>query len=533
MTTTSSRGRHATAAERAHIETDAVLWVATMFPDALQSPTYGPVPLAAEQLDFWQWTDRIRADAGGPAFVGVWPRGRGKSTSVEIAAVKLGAERRRRYCWYVSETQNLADGHVQTIGGELLESSAMASFYPAMSERHVGKFGNPRGWRRDRMRTRSGFVVDALGLDTAARGVRVGFDRPDLIVFDDIDDPLDTERTITRKLTAIQKKILPAGADNLVVIVVQNLVHDRSIVARIIGQARGAGSVDFLRSRVVSGPVPAVDGMRVESDSTGRWRIVAGTATWEGQPLEWCETKINEIGPTAFDAEYNHKTRPPDGGMFNHLTIRTVPADTVPPLRRVVCWVDPAVTDTDQSDSQAIQVDGADDDGVVYRLWSWEQRGSPRTALELAIVKAAEYGAQVVGVETDQGGDTWHDVFTNARDAVVANQTLPANIRAAAARIGFTEAKAGAGHGPKVHRASLMVTPYELGRIVHVAGTTGPLDQALARFPLTKPHDLVDASYWSWWDLTAGGVAAALPADPDPAPDDDPYAAPRRSALGL
>jgi len=65
----------------------------------------------------------------------------------------------------------------------------------------------------------------------------------------------------------------------------------------------------------------------------------------------------------------------------------------------------------------------------------------------------------------------------------------------------FKENKAGAGYGPKVHRASQMLVDYEQGRIVHVLGTHAVLERALNRFPRTKPLDLVDAGFWSWNDL--------------------------------
>jgi len=37
-----------------------------------------------------------------------------------------------------------------------------------------------KGWRRNRLRTASGFTIVAIGLDTAARGVKLDEDRPDL-----------------------------------------------------------------------------------------------------------------------------------------------------------------------------------------------------------------------------------------------------------------------------------------------------------------------------------------------------------------
>ena len=116
----------------------------------------------------WNWLDTVNARKRPLPFVAIWPRGSGKSTTAEIAAVRLGAQGRRFYAWYVSGTQALADLHVESVAA-LIESPDFGRFYPKMAERHVGKFGNIRGWRRNRLRCANGFTIDARGLDVAAR----------------------------------------------------------------------------------------------------------------------------------------------------------------------------------------------------------------------------------------------------------------------------------------------------------------------------------------------------------------------------
>ena len=205
--------------------------------------------------------------------------------------------------------------------------------------------------------------------------------------------------------------------------------------------------------------------------------------------------------------------------------------EDVPPLTRVVCWVDPAVTKTDQSDAHAIQIDGIDGDartGTIYRLYSWEQRATPLAAIRRAIEQAALYGANYVGVETDQGGDTWESVFREAkREAMAANPDSQA-IR----RLRFAQAKAGQGDQPKTERAARMLADYERPgrRIHHVVGTNTVLEQALRRFPKTKPLDLADAAYWSWDDLRNGAEIAGYDPEP-PATDEEAYEAKRISRL--
>jgi hypothetical protein len=125
----------------------------------------------------------------------------------------LGVRGKRKYVLYVRETQEQADKSVANVAA-LLESKAVASYYPEHGDRMVSKFGASRGWRRNRLRTSGGFTVDAIGLDTAARGVKVEEQRPDLIILDDIDDKHDSAGATARKIKTITTSILPAGSSN-------------------------------------------------------------------------------------------------------------------------------------------------------------------------------------------------------------------------------------------------------------------------------------------------------------------------------
>jgi phage terminase large subunit-like protein len=185
------------------------------------------------------------------------------------------------------------------------------------------------------------------------------------------------------------------------------------------------------------------------------------------------------------------------GGMYDHIDFDRIGVSEaeLPEFKRVVVWVDPAVSSTDQSDSMGICCDALGVDKRYYRLWSWESVTSPLDALKRAITKAIEWRAEKVGVETDQGGDTWEIVYKQAceelRDEGILIGPAPK----------FDWEKAGAGHGSKIVRSQRMLVDYERDKFRHLRGTTGTLEHALERFPRVKPFDLVDASYWSWADL--------------------------------
>lgn len=440
----------------------------------------------------------MRAGERSRPFVGIWPRGFGKSTSVELACAAVAAHETRRYALYICESQDQADDHIANVGG-MLESRRFSEAYPGAGERRLNKYGSSRGWRRNRLRTASGFTLDAIGLDVAARGVKLDEARPDLLIFDDLDGKLDTAATTEKKLATLTHTLLPAASDAPAVLAIQNLVIPDGIFSRLAD-----GRADFLADRIVSGPHPAIRNLTVEQRD-GRTVVTGGEPTWPAMGLDVAQAQIDEMGITAYRAEKQHDVEAPAGGMFDHLVWRHCTWDQLPDLVRTTVWVDPAVTDTDQSDSHGIQGDGIDANGTIYRLYSWEARTSPRDSLQRAILKAVEIGADHVGVETDQGGDTWRDTYEAAVKELKDAGKIPGRVPA------FRQAKAGAGHGPKTERASKMLADYERGQIVHVVGTHETLERALRRFPKTKPLDLTDAAYWSWRDLRGDQTVVVVP----------------------
>ena len=278
-----------------YAEANPERWVRLLFPEYLSAP------FAEHHRDFWRWVWTIERGKKVPAYFAIWPRGHAKSTSGELACVSLGARGKKRYVLYVSGTQEQSDDHVANIAA-MLESSRFGELYPDMARPLLGKYGNSKGWRRNRLRTAGGFTVDAIGLDTAARGAKVEEDRPDVIVFDDVDSENDSEVITERKLKAITRKILPAGADKVTEMILQNLVKDDSVVNKAL-----KGEERFLANRRVSGPVVAVEGLVTEYRE-GRDVITGGTATWAGMDRERCQEMIDQMGLEAFEVECQNRT---------------------------------------------------------------------------------------------------------------------------------------------------------------------------------------------------------------------------------
>ena len=517
-------------------------WLPAMFPAIFA------VPFASHHTEFWQWVESITIESKPNPFIAVWARGGGKSSAIEAAAVRLAAKGARKFCLYIRSTQDKANESVTNIAA-MLESRTIAQHYPLLSERKLSKYGFARGWRVDTLRCASGFSVIGLGLDAAVRGIKIEEQRPDAVLFDDLDDIADTPRTVLRKIEVLTTSILPAGAPNVAICGVQNLVHEGSIFAQL-----ASSKADFLLNCQISGPHPAVRNLTYELLQEGGYRITGGTPTWEGQDLAICESQINEWGLTSFLREAQHEIET-TGGIWDEITFQHIDQAAVPDIIRGAVWIDPAVTSTDESDCQAMQADGLGSDGKLYRFYSWEGITTPEDIVTRAVLKCLELGFEAIGIETDQGGDTWQSVYAQVWQRIteaaqwwaklsrsedreaeewIASHTELAAVAPLANDIvaqrlrqpQFRSAKAGQGHGSKVARNQRMLVSYEQGKVIHVTGTHAVLERSLKRFP-NKPLDLADAAYWGWWDLVdskthSGSVgrvgdrraAAAQPAPP-------------------
>ena len=405
----------------------------------------------------------------------------------------------RKYAWYIQETQDQADKRIATITDKL-ESVSMERHYPLMSSPKRGKLGRPRGWRREFLQTASGFTVEAIGLDKAARSAKIEDIRPDLAIIDDIDGKHDSVPRVQKKIQTLTETLLPALSNDAVIIFIQNLIHSDSIASQLIDNR-----AEFLSDRIIDGPHKALNDFEYKSfidkeSGATRFKITHGKPTWRGQDLQVCQDLITTLGPTAFITECQHDVDLVLGGIWDSFPFSRIDLEDVPEIERGAVWVDPAVTTTDDSDSMGIQADGRGIDDRLYRFYSWEGITTPENAIWRAIRKCYDLRFTRVGIETNQGGDTWITVAKKVLADMRKNKDIPLNYP-----ITFNYQKVTGSDGSKIERNYQMLASYETAKIVHVLGTHMVLEKALRRFPARKPFDLVDASWWGWKDLIGGG----------------------------
>lgn len=392
------------AVEQENLEASYEDWLHAMF------PSYVTAPLAEHHHDLWRWVWNITPEVRPDAEICIWNRGGAKSTSAEMAAVALGARGVRKYGWYICGTQDQADDHVGNIGS-MLESSTVAALYPTLSDKLLGKFGNAKGWRRNRLRCASGFTIDAMGLDSAARGGKLEEQRPDFIIIDDIDDEKDSPKITRKKITTLTKGLIPAGAENLAVLAIQNLIHPNSVFAKL-----ATNKADFLRRRHVSGPIPALRGFAYRQHEDGTYSITSGEPTWEGFGVARCEGLLNDIGPKAFRTECQHDVDRVEGAKWTQDQIDAMRVATHPDLVRVVVAVDPSGGDEEGNDEQGIVVAGRGVDGKAYVLGDYSCKLKPHGWASRAVGAYEVHNADRIVGEPNFGGQMVEYTIKSVRD---------------------------------------------------------------------------------------------------------------------
>lgn len=323
-------------------------------------------PFAPHHREFWRWVERLqlgKPPSDEDSLILVLARGGGKTTGAEAAVVRLAAKGARKFVLYVRGIQTRANESVQAIAG-LLESRRFNHHYPEVSDRRLSKYGHSRGWSMQRLRTASGFNVVGLGLDAAIRGAKLDEARPDLIVFDDIDERHDNYATVQKKIDIITRSILPTGTDHTAHIVIQNLVHAESIIQKLVN--KGPMAARFLINRKVIGPVPAVQDLVTEprlDKASGMMRdiIISGEPTWAGQDLDACQRAINLYTLTAFKAESQHEVRQREGRVYHQFT-----NENVYPVQDLIL---PGPDDEDDQNEDGMAFYHAHDFGSANRAW--------------------------------------------------------------------------------------------------------------------------------------------------------------------
>lgn len=163
--------------------------------------------------------------------------------------------------------------------------------------------------------------------------------------------------------------------------------------------------------------------------------------------------------------------------------------ETLPEMTRIVVAVDPAVTNTENSDETGITVEGLGVDGRAYLLADLSGKYSPDGWGRVVCDAYDQYKADLVVGETNNGGDM-----------------VEAILRTIAPYINYKKVHASRG---KITRAEPVAALYEQGKVRH-CGPFPTLEDQLTHFvpgaTMEKSPDRADSLVWGLTELMLSSV---------------------------
>lgn len=270
--------------------------------------------------DFWEWywpilqlrkqKQPVPEEMPRSCFL-PWGRGLGKSACLEGLALAEGAMIEGAFGVYISSTQSKAEEHLQSVRS-LIESPALATYYPGLANPRVGQFGNQRGWRASAVYAGT-FAVVCCSLEQGIRGLRDEERRPTFILLDDIDERDDSPETKAKKFETITKDALQMLAPYGMAVFGQNLIYAGSIADDTLSR-----KLDwFYGCKIVGEPDGDTfkpintfqDDLKIEKVN-GIPRITAGTANWARLDRRASQELLKLAGEKSFWVECQNQTAP-------------------------------------------------------------------------------------------------------------------------------------------------------------------------------------------------------------------------------
>lgn len=237
----------------------------------LYFPHYISYPIADFQREIFQ----IMADENNKQAVISAFRGSAKSTLITLCYTlwSIMGSQNKKFIVIISQTQDLAKQHLKNIKRELEENELLQA--------DLGPFQEENEWSAGSIvLPKYNARIMAASTEQSIRGIKHGAYRPDIIICDDIEDINSTKTSDGRNKTYewFNSEIIPLGDIGTRIIVVGNLLHEDSLVMRMIneidnGQRTGTYRrypiMDDNKTILWPGKYPDMDAIRVEELKVG------------------------------------------------------------------------------------------------------------------------------------------------------------------------------------------------------------------------------------------------------------------------
>ena len=369
----------------------------------------------------------------------VAPRACGKSTwFFLLLPMWAGAHGHIRFAAAFADSGSQAELHLATFKREVSDNPLLRADFGEFCEPARRRTGRTVADNQNMLYTRTGFTFVAKGIDSTSLGMKVGEQRPDLLIFDDIEPPESNYSPFQRdkRLATVQNAILPLN-ELARVVIVGTVTMPGSIIHELVRHQKGE-EVD-----------PWVDDEKFKTYHT-RPIITRDDGTERSVwPKKWSLKYLNSIRHTrGYKLNYDNDPRGRQGDYWNDGDIRY---GTPPNITKMFLFLDPPVTQKTTSDDCGIAVVGyapgggrgmvtkadlaaygaknlqemlleqevGDPDAIarlprVCILDAWGVKATGANLKKIVLDTLQRYPKiEAVIIESNQGGDLWLEVLND------------------------------------------------------------------------------------------------------------------------
>lgn len=465
-------GHPAEASEYRRLKTaDNPLMFALVYLSHHLANEHGAVTLSRVHLAWVKSAKRWRektSEPMGDRRAEVAPREMGKSTWwFLLLPMWAAAHGHVKFAAAFADADSQAQTHLATFKAELDNNALVRADFPDLVRPKTRGRGTVEADRVSLYHAKSGFVFAAAGMDSRNLGLKVGNQRPDLIILDDI-EPHEGQYSADlakKRLDTLLSAILPLNI-RAHVIMAGTVTLTGSIMHQIVKHHRGERddtNAWVAEQKIVARHYPAID----IADAGERVSI------W---PSKWPLDFLLSIEHTrTYAKNYANDPLGADGDYWTlDDVLKARELGTPAGITRTLVSLDPAVTSKKKSDYSGIAVVGWSpslNKCVVLEVRQVRKSGA---GLRLDVLDTVmRHNAGLVLVETNQGGDLWREILWGF---VVKVKTVHQS------------------EGKEVRAASVL-DHYQRGRVGHAEGADlRDYEGQLVAFPKAPHDDMVDAA---------------------------------------
>lgn len=369
--------------------------------------TGGEITFSEFHFDLMREAMTWRSPRGPQEARSAWvaPRGAGKSSwAFLILPLWLLAHKHRRFVAAFADSGPQATQHLTSLKSELDNGVLLREDYSDLCKPAMRPGGVTVADRQDTYIAKSGVAFIARGIDASTLGAKIGSQRPDLIIADDLEPP-ETAYSLYQKagrLDSWLSAVLPMNL-SAVVVMVGTTTMAGSIMHDLVRQVTEAGSDGLpewpTQEKIRVNYYPAIV---TKDDGTE-------ASLW---PARWSLPFLNSIRKTrAYLKNFLNQPSSSEGAYWGPEDIQY---GTLPTLTRRILRIDPAISSKKTSDRTGVSIvaySPAEGRCVVEHAEGVRLTGRHlRRHLDALIARwPAPLHAAVV--EVNQGGDLWDDVL--------------------------------------------------------------------------------------------------------------------------